>query len=122
MAAKATQIDVKIGERVKLTRTMKGVGMSELAEKVGLSKGAISQFENGIIGFTAQNIGAIAKALGVSTDYLILGKEDKEKAGIVSVIIEKLFTETKFPQILAITDGREEIENLFSTLKAAVKR
>lgn len=54
---------------------MNGWSLEQLAEKVGVSHVAISRWENNIRTPNMYNIIALAKAFGVSSDYL-LGLED----------------------------------------------
>lgn len=61
--------------RLKEQRLLNGWTLEQLAEKVGVSHVAISRWENNIRTPNMYNIIALAKAFGVSSDYL-LGLED----------------------------------------------
>lgn len=63
-----------LGKRVKFKREQKGWSQSQLADKAGVSQGAISQLEKGMSEST-RHLSKIAKALGVTTEYLTDGKE-----------------------------------------------
>ncbi len=63
-----------LGMRVKAQRNKKGWSQSDLAKRAQVSQGAISQLENGTSENT-RHLSAIAKALGVTTEYLTDGKE-----------------------------------------------
>lgn len=63
-----------LGMRVKAQRNKKGWSQSDLAKRAQVSQGAISQLENGTSENT-RHLSAIAKALGVATEYLTDGKE-----------------------------------------------
>ena len=63
------------GERLKELRTEKHVGQVELSVAVGVSKGIVSLWENGLREPKLSNLVALAKYFGVSIDYLA-GLED----------------------------------------------
>lgn len=62
-------------ERLKLLRIDKKLSQPALAQLVGVSKGMISFWENGINEPTITNLIKLTKIFGVSADYL-LGLED----------------------------------------------
>ena len=63
-----------LGSRIKFMCEKKGLSQTGLAKLAKVSQGAISQLENGTAEAT-KHIGAIAKALGVTSEYLTDGKE-----------------------------------------------
>ena len=60
-----------LGEKLKEERNKKGVTAAEVAKSLGLTQGAISQFENGIKYPSTGVLVALAKYYGVSLDYLV---------------------------------------------------
>jgi len=62
-------------ERLKTLRIDKNFSQPELAELIGVSKGMISFWENGINEPTITNLIKLSQILEVSADYL-LGLED----------------------------------------------
>ncbi len=62
-------------EQLKAIRIEKGLSQPELAQLVGVSKGMISFWENGVNEPTITNLIKLAQIFEVSTDYL-LGLED----------------------------------------------
>jgi transcriptional regulator with XRE-family HTH domain len=52
-------------------RTEKGVGQTQLADAIGVSKGIISLWENGLRDPTLTSLLRIAKFFDVSLDYLV---------------------------------------------------
>ena len=61
-----------VGDRIKLTRTQKGLTQDQLAECAGVSKQAIYKYENNIVtNIPGEKMAAIAKRLGVSPAYLM---------------------------------------------------
>ena len=60
---------------LKILRIENGLGQVELAQKLGVSKGIISLWENGLREPNMSSLIALAKFFGVSIDYLV-GLED----------------------------------------------
>lgn len=57
--------------RLKELRREYGVGQVELAKNIGVSKGIISLWENGLREPSMSNLIALAKFFSVSVDYLV---------------------------------------------------
>ena len=68
-------------QRMKETMLEKGIRQADLVQMTGIDKGALSSYMNGRYMPNAEKIAKIAKALGVSVDYL-LGKEDPPAADL----------------------------------------
>jgi len=66
----------EIGQRLKLLRQEKGTTQEELAKALGMTQPNISAIERGARGATLHQVIRFAKALGVSTDEILL----REKA------------------------------------------
>lgn len=62
-------------ERLKELRQDKKVGQVELAKSIGVSKGVISLWENGLREPTMSSLIALAVYFEVTTDYLVGLKE-----------------------------------------------
>ena len=67
---------VKFGERVKQLRLSAGMTQEQLAERIWVTKAAISNYELSERNPSPETIIKIAGVFGVTTDYL-LGLEDK---------------------------------------------
>jgi len=57
------------GERLKNARLFRGLTLTELAEQAGLSKQALSQYENGTVEPTHPSIASISRALDFPIEY-----------------------------------------------------
>ena len=68
----------KFAERLKDLRTEKNIGQIELAEKLRVSRGIISLWENGLREPTLTSLIRIATFFGVSLDFLA-GLSDYER-------------------------------------------
>ena len=64
---------MELGKRVKRLRLEKDLTQHELAEKVFVSRGLISQIEAGVKTPAVGVLAVIAEVLGTTTDYLIRG-------------------------------------------------
>jgi len=58
------------GEKLKDLRLENGLGQVELAQKLGISKGIVSLWENDLREPKLSNLIAIAQFFGVSVDFL----------------------------------------------------
>lgn len=63
-----------IGERVRTERLALGLSVATLAHEAGCSETMLKHCENGKSFPNAAKLGAIAKALGVSADYIVFGE------------------------------------------------
>lgn len=71
-----------LGQRIKHRRTELKWTLAELSAQSGLSKGFLSDLENGNRkSANGASLAAISKALGVSTDFLISGDRQIRESG-----------------------------------------
>ena len=68
-----------LGERIAYYRKKAGYSQEGLAEQLHVSRQAISKWETGEATPDAERIIALAAVLGISTDTLLLGKEEPER-------------------------------------------
>ncbi|MBD5156134.1 MAG: helix-turn-helix transcriptional regulator [Butyrivibrio sp.] len=66
--------NTSIGGRVRTVREERGYTREQLAEYADISSDFLWQVETGRSSLSVQNLGKIAAALDVTTDYLIYGK------------------------------------------------
>lgn len=67
---------IKFGRRIKEVRKKAGSRAEDVAELAGISSQFLSDVERGKKDMTGYNIANLAKALGVESDYLLLGRRD----------------------------------------------
>lgn len=60
-------------ERLKALRLKKGFSQTELAERLGVSQGLISQYENGSTSPTAELSVKIAELFGTTVERMVKG-------------------------------------------------
>jgi len=61
----------KIGNNLKRIRTEKGITQGDIAKSLGVSRGFVSNLENGKTNPTLATITKLATAIGVTTDQLL---------------------------------------------------
>jgi transcriptional regulator with XRE-family HTH domain len=71
-----------IGTRIRAARRDRGLTQDELADRVGVSRSAVAQWETGRTGQVTGNLSRIAGVLEVNVEYLMHG-DDKHAAGEV---------------------------------------
>lgn len=64
-----------IGERIRKEMRIRGIPCTDMARRVGLTQQTLSKYILCKRKIPAVKLGAIAKELGVSCDYLIFGEE-----------------------------------------------
>lgn len=69
---------VKVGSRVRLARKSRHMTLEQLAEAADTSMQFLFQVEKGEQSMTMLKFGKLAKALRVSSDYLLFGREPLE--------------------------------------------
>jgi len=62
-----------IGERIRAGRARVGLTQAALAERVGVTRSAVAQWETGRSGQVGGNLAQIASVLGVGVEFLLLG-------------------------------------------------
>jgi transcriptional regulator with XRE-family HTH domain len=71
-----TPQDRVLGERLRQLRIARDMSQVELAAKCGTSQAAISGYETGARGMSADSARLLARALGISVDHLIALPDD----------------------------------------------
>jgi transcriptional regulator with XRE-family HTH domain len=82
MAAKAgTKAQDTLGRRIARLRRDRGLTQVELAERLGITQPAVSDYENDDTRLSAEAVIQIARILGVSADELLGIKETSSSPG-----------------------------------------
>jgi transcriptional regulator with XRE-family HTH domain len=103
-----------LGPRIKERRTALGWTQDELAQRAGISKGFLSDLENGKRSVGADTLCNIARVLSLSLDFLMKGDGEKEittqDIQIPSRLAEVAKTEhLSFSKTLMLLDMRLQI-------------
>jgi transcriptional regulator with XRE-family HTH domain len=64
-----------VGKRIRKLREEKGLTIDQVCERTGISKGFLSDAENGNRNMSSQNMLKIANELNASLDYLLRGAD-----------------------------------------------
>jgi transcriptional regulator with XRE-family HTH domain len=102
-----------VGERIKARRLELEWTQDQLAQKAGISKSFLSDLENGKRSVGAENLLDIARALGVSIDFLMTGEASQRPVTQVPipVTLAKFAAEEglSFRQTLMLLDMQKQI-------------
>ena len=102
-----------IGERLKNARIYRGMTLTDLSTKTGLSKQALSQYENGTIKPEVSNLFSLAKSLSFPVDYF--SSESKFRVNTETTYFRSL-TSTSKKDRLAQRARIEFIAQIYETL------
>ena len=106
-----------IGSRIARLRKDKGMTQKELAEALGVTQPAVSDYENDEIGLESIRIVQLAQILGVSADE-ILGLEKAGKTTSVGIKNRRLFRQLQSIEKLPKRDQ----ETLLRTIDAFLSK
>lgn len=103
-----------VGGRIRKRRTELGWTQEALAQKAGISKSFLSDLENGKRNVGADTLYDIARALSLSLDYLMAGKEGETEPASEVQIPASLATFAaragiSFRQALTLLDMQQQI-------------
>ena len=103
-------VNVTLGERVKLTRNTNKMTREKLAEFIDVSPRFLAEVEAGKVGVSLQTLKNLSIALSASTDYL-LGLDNESKLNKLEIIYSPLtnIDEKFYPLILALIN---ELKNI----------
>lgn len=78
------QLNIEIGERIKMAREQRKITQEKLAERVDVSPQYISDLERGVVGVSIPTLRTICLVLGVTSDSLLF---DMSKDNDVSTVV-----------------------------------
>ena len=80
---------MSIGERITFLRTEKNISQLQLSKQLGISRQAVSKWENDLSSPDTLNLIKLADVLDTDVEYLATGKHSTLKAGPEIVTVEK---------------------------------
>jgi transcriptional regulator with XRE-family HTH domain len=104
-----------VGDRVREIRQARKLTQDQLAEKTRMSKGFISDLENGNRNVSSEYLLRIANALGASVDYLLKGDVAAPEAAKAPVVIPPELSEAAerlkltFTQTIELLDAHRSV-------------
>lgn len=108
-------MNIEIANRLAKLRKEKGLSQEELAEKLGLSRQAVSKWERAESSPDTDNLICLAKIYNISLDELLRTDEDVEtiKESVKEKEVEKKDVKIS-PSLVYVKDGDEEVNISFS--------
>lgn len=96
-------INVVLGERVKLVRNSNKITREKLAELIDVSPRFLAEVESGKVGVSLQTLKNLSLALSTTTDYL-LGLDNESKLSQLEIIYSQLtnIDEKFYPLIFSL--------------------
>jgi len=70
---------MSFGEKLQMLRKARGLSQEALSEQLGVTRQAVSKWELGDATPDLENVVALARFFGVSTDYLLLGVQPEQE-------------------------------------------
>ena len=71
---------MEFGEKLQMLRKARGWSQEELAQQINVSRQALSKWESGASIADTENVIALSRLFGVSTDYLLLSESEAANA------------------------------------------
>ena len=79
------QINIEIGEQIKLAREQAKLTQEQLAERIDVSPQFVSDLERGVVGISLATLKRACVALGVSSDQILFGSSAKGPADTIGL-------------------------------------
>lgn len=112
---------MNISDRIQYLRKQKGFSQEELANKVGVSRQAVSKWESGQSTPDLDKIIAMSELFGVTTDYILRGiapVSTTNKKTIYSLYLGFTVTFAAIAGIWSFTANRFRIDEIFLIILA----
>ena len=81
MAKNPDPIDIHVGSRIRLRRTLLGLSQDKLADSLGITFQQVQKYENGANRVGASRLFQIGKVTGVPVSFFFDGYQQGEKTG-----------------------------------------
>lgn len=89
---------MQFGEKLQMLRKARGWSQEELAQQINVSRQALSKWESGAAVADTENVIALSRLFGVTTDYLLL--EESEAVGAPAAAAPVRENKWPFPRIM----------------------
>lgn len=94
-----TPTEEEIGQRIARLRKERGITQAQLANKLGVSQGNISDYERGAVRLSIQLVVEIARLFGISTDELLGVRPPPAHSGVKDQrILKRLILIDRLPK------------------------
>ena len=78
------EINIQIGEQVRLAREQAKLTQEMLAEKVEVSPQYISDLERGVVGIALPTLKKLCCSLGIASDQILFGTQLQDRGAILA--------------------------------------
>ncbi len=78
------EINIQIGEQVRVAREQAKLTQEALAEKIEVSPQYISDLERGVVGVALPTLKKLCCALGVASDQILFGVQSHDRGGVLA--------------------------------------
>ena len=78
------EINIQIGEQVRIAREQAKMTQEVLAEKIEVSPQYISDLERGVVGIALPTLKKLCCVLGVASDQILFGTQSSDRGVILS--------------------------------------
>ena len=97
------EINIQIGEQVRIAREQSEMTQEILAEKIDVSPQYISDLERGVVGIALTTLKKLCCALGIASDQILFGSQSQERGVILSNVCHAL-TDEQFAILIEIVN------------------
>ena len=97
------ELNVLIGEQVRVAREQAKMTQEVLAEKIEVSPQYISDLERGVVGIALPTLKRLCSTLGVTSDQILFGERPQDRAVILANTCHAL-TDGQFAILLEIVN------------------
>lgn len=108
----------EIGERIRNLRDNRGFKQQDLANKIGISRQVLSNWERGYTPVDAEGVVELAKILGVSSDYILYGQGTVSPTNQIALALEG---DNELLTFFDELSKREDLKLLFKQVKPLKK-
>ena len=78
------EINIQIGEQIKLAREQRRLTQEQLAERIEVSPQFVSDLERGVVGISLSTLKRVCTALCVSSDQILFGSPPENRNEILA--------------------------------------
>ena len=97
------EINIQIGEQIKLSREDRGITQEQLAEAIEVSPQYISDLERGVVGISIPTLKRLCTHLGVSSDRILFDRKTGQFSAAIGEKCRNL-SDSQFRMVLDIID------------------
>ena len=98
----ANEIDIHVGQRLRLARTLRGLSQDDLGKKVGVTFQQIQKYERGTNRVSAGRLVALAKGLDLEILYFFQDMDDVVPATEHTAVPLRIFSDEDFEIVDAL--------------------